>query len=324
LAGGLGGQYTLNMWHSGAYDIVFATNGTVRARMLSTGPLELGGGSTGFLHTTAGQNLMFGAGTRNAVRLAPLADPGGAEIACTDSTGGVAYKPIKLMGSTASLVESAGSNSLTVSTSGATFNCSVTLSAGVAAIPLGSSGAVALRFGAQETGIYAEAQTGPNRDHLYFKGRGTELARFTNVAGTLGATFAGFVAATSVMSSGAILSSGATNGVGYSAGAGGTVTQLTSKSTGVTINRPSGQIITHNAALAAGAIVHIVVTNSAVGENDNVVPTLKSGPASAGSYCYWVTGVAAGSFTLTIENRSAGSLSEVLVFNFAVIKGAIS
>lgn len=41
-AGGLAGQYTLNMWHSGAYPIVFATNNTERIRIQSDGIFLVG------------------------------------------------------------------------------------------------------------------------------------------------------------------------------------------------------------------------------------------------------------------------------------------
>lgn len=113
-------------------------------------------------------------------------------------------------------------------------------------------------------------------------------------------------------------------GIGYGVGAGGSVVQATSKSTGVTLNKDAGNITTNNAALAAAALVSFTVTNSEVGVNDGVVLTLKSGNATAGTYRYWVEGVAAGSFKVVIENRSAGSLSEALVFNFQVIKGSIT
>jgi hypothetical protein len=125
---------------------------------------------------------------------------------------------------------------------------------------------------------------------------------------------------TSVAASAAVTSSGATNGVGYATGAGGTVTQATSKSTGVTLNKVSGQVTTHNASLAAAAVVAFTVTNSAVAATDTINLNLASGNATAGTYRYWVEGVAAGSFKIVIENRSGGALGEALVFNFAVVK----
>ena len=130
----------------------------------------------------------------------------------------------------------------------------------------------------------------------------------------------GAITPTSIAATGAIISSGASNGIGYATGAGGTVTQATSKSTGVTLNKASGQITTHNAALAAAAAVSFTVTNSVVVATDTINLNLASGNATAGTYRYWVEGIAAGSFKIVIESRSGGSLSEALVFNFAVVK----
>jgi hypothetical protein len=113
------------------------------------------------------------------------------------------------------------------------------------------------------------------------------------------------------------------NGVGFATGQGGAVTQLTSKATGVTLNAKTGQITTHNAALAAAAEVAFTVTNSFVAATDVVVASIASGGTSA-SYSLSITAVAAGSFELTIGNWSAGSLGEALVINFAVIKGVAS
>jgi hypothetical protein len=97
------------------------------------------------------------------------------------------------------------------------------------------------------------------------------------------------------------------------------VTQLTSKATGVTINAAAGQIVTNNAALAAGAEVAFVVTNSAVSAYDIPVIALASGAATAGTYLLSVAAVANGSFTVVISNASAGSLSEALTLNFGII-----
>jgi hypothetical protein len=110
---------------------------------------------------------------------------------------------------------------------------------------------------------------------------------------------------------------------GYGAGAGGVVTQATNKSTGVTLNKVSGQITMNNAALAAAAEVAFTLTNSAIAATDVVVVCIASGGTSA-SYATAITAVAAGSCEITVGNWSAGSLSEALVLNFVVIKGANS
>jgi len=72
-----------------------------------------------------------------------------------------------------------------------------------------------------------------------------------------------------------------TGQIGYNTGssstAPSTVTQATSKSTGVTINASVGQIVTNNAALAAAAEVAFVVTNSAISAYDVPVVAIASG-----------------------------------------------
>ncbi len=133
-------------------------------------------------------------------------------------------------------------------------------------------------------------------------------------------TAAGALTPTSVASSGAVTSSAATGGMGYATGAGGAVTQATSKATGVTLNKASGQVTMNAAALAAAAIVEFTVTSSAVAATDTINLNLASGAATSTAYRYWVSAVAAGSFKVCVENRSAGSLSEALVLNFAVVK----
>lgn len=100
---------------------------------------------------------------------------------------------------------------------------------------------------------------------------------------------------------------------------GGAVTQATSKSTGVQIDRQCGVITTHNAALAAATSVSFTVTNSEVDADDLVVANIASG-ATANSYALTVDAVAAGSFRLQVRNVSAGSLGEALVINFGLIK----
>jgi hypothetical protein len=114
-----------------------------------------------------------------------------------------------------------------------------------------------------------------------------------------------------------------TGQMGYTTGgptiSGVSVTQATSKSTGVTINAAAGQIVTNNAALAAGAEVAFVVTNSAVSSLDIPVIALASGATTAGTYLLSVAAVANGSFTVVISNASAGSLSEALTLNFGIL-----
>lgn len=108
------------------------------------------------------------------------------------------------------------------------------------------------------------------------------------------------------------------DGIGYSAGAGGTVTQATSKSTGVTLNKICGEITLNGAALAAGVIVSFVLTNSCIAATDNIILNHTS-VGTPGSYL--LNGrCASGSATIDVRNTSAGSLSEAIVIRFTVIK----
>ncbi len=104
---------------------------------------------------------------------------------------------------------------------------------------------------------------------------------------------------------------------------GGTVTQATNKSTGVTLNTESGQITMNNAALAAAAEVSFTVTNSKIAATDVVVVNHGSG-GTAGSYLVNANAIASGSFAVTVSNVSSGSLSEAIVINFVALKGASS
>src|SRR5262249_33804889 len=92
---------------------------------------------------------------------------------------------------------------------------------------------------------------------------------FTNDPGAGGLPVqgrAGIPAANSITSQGQA-------GIGYQtgAGAGGTVTQATSKSTGVTLNKITGAITMNAAALAAATSVTFTVTDSSVAATDAVV-----------------------------------------------------
>lgn len=113
----------------------------------------------------------------------------------------------------------------------------------------------------------------------------------------------------------------ATKPFGYGGtGTGGTVTQLTSKSTGVTLNKLCGQITTNNATLNRGTSVSFTLTNSFIDTTDVVVVNIASG-ATAGAYVVTVEVIAAGSCNISLHNNASGvDYSEAVVLNFAVIK----
>lgn len=106
--------------------------------------------------------------------------------------------------------------------------------------------------------------------------------------------------------------------LGYGTGAGGTVTQLTSKGTSVTLNKPTGEIITSNEALVSNAETVFVVNNSLVTTRDGV--TVNS--SSTNKYTTICQGVFSGGFYIRVKNVTGGSLSESFSINFDITKGA--
>lgn len=122
----------------------------------------------------------------------------------------------------------------------------------------------------------------------------------------------------------------ATQASGYAAGAGGTVTQLTSRTTGVTLNQACGEITLVAGSLAGHEADEFALTNSEIAASDVVIVNIKSG-AAAGTRKYYtiaVTSVSAGSCTISIGNNDNGALpaagTDTLVLSFAVIKGVTS
>ena len=110
---------------------------------------------------------------------------------------------------------------------------------------------------------------------------------------------------------------------GYGAGAGGTVTQASNKTTAVVLSKPTGRVVMHNAEMLPGVEVAFTVTNSLVAATD--VPLLAIGSGGAtGQYLISVGAVAAGSFDVCLSNASAISTTEAVVVNFAILKGVIA
>lgn len=127
--------------------------------------------------------------------------------------------------------------------------------------------------------------------------------------------------ATSLQAAGAVLSSGAIDGIGYSAGAGAAVTQATNRATAVTINAVSGQITGNNTSLAAAAEAIFTVNNAAVGLQDVPQIALQSGP-TANTSIFTVNRVFLGGFDIRIRNLHATVADTgAPVINFVVLKG---
>ena len=108
--------------------------------------------------------------------------------------------------------------------------------------------------------------------------------------------------------------------LGYTTAAQGTVTQATSKATGVTLNKSAGRITMDAAALANGVAVSFTLTNSLISTNDVLILCVSAGAVlDPVAYTVYTSSLAAGSAVVTLRNLSATSRSEAVVVNFAII-----
>lgn len=119
-------------------------------------------------------------------------------------------------------------------------------------------------------------------------------------------------------------------GYGVTSGVGGTVTQITSRTTGVTLNKICGQITLVAGTIAGHEADKFVLTNSTIEANDVVIVNIKSGLAAGTAQYYTVNvvGVSAGSCTITVGNNDNSAIpatgTDTPVLSFAVIKAVAS
>lgn len=125
-------------------------------------------------------------------------------------------------------------------------------------------------------------------------------------------TFTGTVTAPNILS---------TNNLGFTTGGGGSVTQLTSKSTSVTLNKCSGQIVMNAASLAGGATVAFPFLNSLIGATDIVLVSRASGGTDL-AYSVGVDVIGAGFCNVFLKNLTGGALAEAVTLTFIVIKAS--
>lgn len=140
----------------------------------------------------------------------------------------------------------------------------------------------------------------------------------TNTGDETSATVLSKLAASNIATSGSILSSG-TAGVGYSTGNGGTVTQATSRTTGVVLNKICGEITLFSTTTTAGLSQTFNVTDSFMTPTDVVILNLKNNPTAN----YILTARNKGTtglFSITVYTPAAAS-AEAPVISFCIIKG---
>ena len=150
--------------------------------------------------------------------------------------------------------------------------------------------------------LFRAFQTAPSLgDFAFYNSAGVERARIDSVGNLL------------------VTGSG---GLGYGVGSGGTVTQATSKSTLVTLNKPSGRITTNNSLLAANSTVSFQLINSVVAAADTLLLGVTN---SANPDAYLIRARCfAGGAVISIVNQTGTGLSDTIDIQFQVIKGATS
>lgn len=122
-----------------------------------------------------------------------------------------------------------------------------------------------------------------------------------------------------------VTSTSPTAGSGYATGAGGVVTQITSDSTGVTINTVCGQITTFALVLATAVDTSFTVTNSTVAATDIVDVSIGTyGGTADGIPVVNTVATADGSFDINLMNNGAVTLDALAVINFIVHKAVIA
>lgn len=142
-------------------------------------------------------------------------------------------------------------------------------------------------------------------------------AQVTNAADKIASSIQSFA--------GGYRSTHATTVSGYGTGAGGAVTQLTSRTTAVTCDHPTGRITTFNSSIVSGNPASFTVNCASVGSTDTVIVNCVNDVTTIGTpFGPYVGQVANGSFVLTYYNNSSGSVSTAFVFNYAIIHAVAS
>jgi len=114
-----------------------------------------------------------------------------------------------------------------------------------------------------------------------------------------------------------------TREIGYAEGqgVGGSVTQLTSKSTGVTLNAVCGRITMHNETMAAQDTKSFQMTNSYMHQHDVLILNVVDG--TAGAYRLNARPNDGHADIDITRGPAGGSLSEAVVISFAIFKASV-
>lgn len=194
-------------------------------------------------------------------------------------------------------------------TSAAAFTCAALHHFSANQATIGAGSAITNQYGF----LAQSNMTGATNNYGFFGNIAAATGRYNFYAGGTAANyFEGSIACNS-----AINSSSSTGGIGYTTGAGGTVTQITSKATGVTLSKMCGTITTTADSLAANTAVSFTLTNTVLAATDNMILNIVGG--TNGAYCPGLGAVAAGSCTITLRNLTAGAIAEAVTIRFTIL-----
>lgn len=224
-----------------------------------------------------------------------------ATIALNIGQGSTAPDDFATLAPLASVIFNAGMNTNEVWLKSASSTVSVDFCEGGILAPARIDGVIGTITVTDETVPVADADGNLVDSSITDDGSTVTVANDFAVTGTVEAT-------SSIQSTG--------GGIGYATGAGGAVTQGTSRTTTVVCNAVCGAITLVSAAGSATPF-SFTVTNSTVAATDTIHLSQKSGTDIYTTQV--VSAVGAGSFRITLANAS-GTTTEQPVFNFAVIK----
>jgi len=208
-------------------------------------------------------------------------------------------------------------------------NSTIVINSGIISVPLFSANKIAIGNSAGLTGQgtnsiaigYFAGKTNQSNNTIILNASGSEI---NGVASQTSSFYVNPIRSTTP-AAGFVYYNSSTYEVTYStslgfptgASAGGAQTQGTSRTTGVTLNKSTGQI-TLFAAAGSTTPTTFTVTNSTVAAVDTVIVNCSS---STNTYLTFTTAVTAGTFNITFYT-TGGTVSDSPVFNFTVIKGS--